>query len=84
MYDYLSYQADNTLYGGFHQAYLKGVERKKINIAFKILFEVIKSEKIFENASADQGMMNAIFGAPSVLFYEEQLELNELFGSKCF
>lgn len=66
--DYLSYGADNALYGGFHQAYPDGKERKKINLAFKNLFEVIKSEKIFENASADQVMMDAIFGAPSVFF----------------
>ena len=78
--DYLSYGADNALYGGFHQAYPEGEERKKINLAFKNLFEVIKSEKIFENASADQVMMDAIFGAPSVLFDEEQLELNRLFS----
>lgn len=36
--DYLSYGADNTLYGGFHQAYPEGAERKKINLAFKNLF----------------------------------------------
>lgn len=78
--DYLSYGADNALYGGFHQAYPEGEERKKINLAFKNLFEVIKREKIFENASADQVMMDAIFGAPSVLFDEEQLELNRLFS----
>lgn len=78
--DYLSYGADNALYGGFHQAYPEDEERKKINLAFKNLFEVIKSEKIFENASADQVMMDAIFGAPSVLFDEEQLELNRLFS----
>ncbi|WP_010200472.1 LPD1 domain-containing protein [Psychrobacter sp. PAMC 21119] len=78
--DYLSYGADNALYGGFHQAYPEGDERKKINLAFKNLFEVIKSEKIFENATADQVMMDAIFGAPSVLFDDEQLELNKLFS----
>lgn len=80
--DYLSYGADNALYGGFHQAYPEGDERKKINLAFKNLFEVIKNEKIFENASADQVMMDAIFGALSALFDDEQLELNRLFASE--
>ena len=80
--DYLSYGADNSLYGGTHQAYPEGDERKRINLAFKSLFEVIKSEKIFENASADQAMMDSIFGAPSILFDEEQLELNKLFADE--
>ena len=66
--DYLSYGADNALYGGYHQAYPEGEERRKINLAFNNLFEVIKSEKIFENASADQAMMDAIFGSSSVFF----------------
>ncbi|WP_298979134.1 LPD1 domain-containing protein [uncultured Psychrobacter sp.] len=66
--DYLSYGADNTLYCGYHQAYPESEERRKINLAFKNLFEVIKSEKIFENASADQAMMDAIFGSSSVFF----------------
>lgn len=70
--DYLSYGADNALYGGYHKAYPEGAERKKINLAFKNLFEVIKSEKIFENAIADQAMMDAIFGSPSV-FFDDQL-----------
>lgn len=70
--DYLSYGADNALYGGLHKAYPEGAERKKINLAFKNLFEVIKSEKIFENAIADQVMMDAIFGAPSI-FFDNQL-----------
>lgn len=80
--DYLSYGADNSLYGGTHQAYPEGDERKRINLVFKNLFEVIKSEKIFENASADQAMMDSIFGAPSILFDEEQLELNKLFADE--
>ncbi len=68
------------IYSGFHKAYPEGDERKKINLAFKNLFEVIKSEKIFENATADQVMMDAIFGAPSIFFDDEQLELNKLFS----
>lgn len=80
--DYLSYGANNSLYGGGHQAYPEGEERKRINLAFKSLFEVIKSEKIFENASADEAMMDAVFGAPSILFDEEQLELNRLFAGE--
>ena len=60
--DYLSYGASNDLYGGIHKAYPEGEERKRINLAFKNLFQVIKTHKVFENASADSAMMDAIFG----------------------
>ncbi|MGP4716881.1 LPD1 domain-containing protein [Psychrobacter sp. T6-6] len=74
--DYLSYGADNALYGGYHQAYPEGEERRKINLAFESLFEVIKSEKIFENASADQAMMDAIFGSSSVFFDDNYRDIH--------
>ncbi len=80
--DYLSYGASNDLYSGGHKAYPSGDERKRINMAFKNLFEVIKHEKIFENTSANQAMMDAIFGTPSLFFDNEQLELNKLFAGE--
>jgi len=61
--DYLSFGADNALYGGNHKAYPEGEERKLINAAFERLFKTIKEEQIFENASKDQAMMDSIFGA---------------------
>lgn len=73
--DYLSFGADNDLYGGGHQAYPEGVERKVINIAFKKLFEVIKSEKVFENAAANKPMMDAIFGAETLFIDNEGYDL---------
>jgi PKD repeat protein len=61
--DYLSYGADNALYGGQHNAYPEGAERTRINKAFDALFKIIKDEKIFENAAANESMMDSIFGA---------------------
>lgn len=78
--DYLSYGADNALYGGTHKAYPNGNERKKINEAFKNLFEVIKIERIFENAMDDQIIMDSIFGTFGVCFDEGNLEFNKLFA----
>lgn len=77
--DYLSYGANNALYKN-HNAYPDGAEREKINAVFTELFKVIKDERIFENAMEDEAMMDAIFGAKSVLFDDEQAELNSLFG----
>ncbi|GAA0319147.1 LPD1 domain-containing protein [Psychrobacter aestuarii] len=79
--DYLSYGADNALYGGSHKAYPDGNERKKINMAFKNLFEIIKSEKVFENATADQILMDSIFGTSSVFSDDEDLELDTLLSN---
>lgn len=59
--DYLSFGADNNLYQN-HKAYPEGDERREINAMFKRLFETIKSEKIFENATGNQAMMDSIFG----------------------
>lgn len=78
--DYLSYGANNALYKN-HNAYPEGAEREKINAVFAELFKVIKDERIFENASEDEAMMDAIFGAKSALFDDEQAALNALFGS---
>ncbi|WP_352309110.1 LPD1 domain-containing protein [Psychrobacter sp. W2-37-MNA-CIBAN-0211] len=72
--DYLSFGADNDLYGGNHQAYPEGVERKVINIAFKKLFEVIKSEKVFENAAKNKPMMDAIFGVERLFIDADDYE----------
>ncbi|MDO5769001.1 MAG: hypothetical protein Q4P13_05810 [Psychrobacter sp.] len=60
--DYLSYGADNALYEG-HKAYPEGKEREAINKVFDNLFKVLKDEKILENATNDQAMMDSIFGA---------------------
>ncbi len=65
--DYLSYGADNTLYGGNHQAYPEGVERKRINAVFKRLFATIKDQKVFEKAAANTTMMDSIFGETILL-----------------
>ncbi|MGP5656818.1 LPD1 domain-containing protein [Psychrobacter celer] len=65
--DYLSYGADNSLYGGSHQAYPEGEERKRINAVFKRLFATIKDQKVFENAAANTAMMDSIFGATILL-----------------
>ena len=54
---------------------------KKINRVFTELFEVIKNERVFENAIEDEAMMDAIFGVKSIFFDENQAALNELFGS---
>lgn len=79
--DYLSYGANNALYKNQHNAYPEGVEREKINRVFTELFEVIKNERVFENAIEDEAMMDAIFGVKSIFFDENQAALNELFGS---
>lgn len=79
--DYLSYGANNALYKN-HNAYPEGAEREKINAVFTELFKVIKDERIFENAMEDEAMMDAIFGAKSIFFDEEQAALNALFGSE--
>lgn len=68
--DYLSYGADNALYGGNHQAYPEGDDRKRINAAFKRLFAAIKDQKVFENASSNAAMMDSIFGGQTVLINE--------------
>ncbi len=60
--DYLSYGANNDLYDSAHKAYPEGDERARINAAFDKLFKVIKDEKVFENASADEALMDSIFG----------------------
>lgn len=60
--DYLSYGANNDLYDSVHKAYPEGDERARINAAFDKLFKVIKDEKVFENASADESLMDSIFG----------------------
>ena len=60
--DYLSYGANNDLYDSVHKAYPEGDERRRINAAFDKLFKVIKDEKVFENASADESLMDSIFG----------------------
>lgn len=71
--DYLSYGADNSLYGGQHNAYPDGDERKRINAAFDNLFKVIKEQKVFENATADEAMMDSIFGT------SDHVELDDYF-----
>ncbi len=77
--DYLSYGANNALYKN-HNAYPDGAERENINAVFTELFKVIKDERIFENAMEDEAMMDAIFGAKSIFFDEEQAAINTLFG----
>lgn len=77
--DYLSYGANNALYKN-HNAYPDGAEREKINAVFTELFKVIKDERIFENAMEDEAMMDAIFGAKSIFFDEEQAAIDALFG----
>ena len=79
--DYLSFGADNNLYKS-HKAYPAGEERKKINRVFAELFKVIKDEKVFENALKDEAMMDAIFGAESLLFDDEQQAFYELFNDE--
>lgn len=78
--DYLSFGATNSLYKN-SKAYPDGDERVKINRVFAELFKVIKDEKVFENAMKDEAMMDAIFGAKSIFFDEDQHALNDLFGN---
>ena len=40
----------------------EAAKRARINAAFDKLFKVIKDEKVFENASADESLMDSIFG----------------------
>lgn len=70
--DYLSYGADNSLYGGTHQAYPEGDDRKRINAAFKHLFATIKDQKVFESATSNTAMMDSIFGGKTVLIDESE------------
>lgn len=65
--DYLSFGANNDLYGGNHKAYPAGEERKRINAVFKHLFATIKDQKVFENATSNTAMMDSIFGGQTVL-----------------
>lgn len=60
--DYLSFGANNDLYGGKHKAYPAGEERKRINAVFKRLFATIKDQRVFENAASNTAMMDSIFG----------------------
>lgn len=60
--DYLSYGTNNDLYDSAHKAHPEGDERARINAAFDKLFKVIKDGKVFENASADEALMDSIFG----------------------
>lgn len=64
--DYLSFGANNSLYSDDYKAYPEGEERELINKAFDILFEVIKRQKIFENTTKDEAMMDSIFGPQSL------------------
>ena len=65
--DYLSFGANNDLYGDRHKAYPAGEERKRINAVFKRLFVTIKDQKVFENAANNTAMMDSIFGGQTVL-----------------
>lgn len=47
--DYLAYASDNKYYGG-DKPYPEGEERKRINAAFKKLFEVINSEQAIQKS----------------------------------
>ena len=78
--DYLSFGANNDLYGDRHKAYPAGEERKRINAVFKRLFATIKDQRVFENAVSNTAMMDSIFGGPSVFFDDGQLENNNLFA----
>lgn len=64
--DYLSVYADNKFHVdplfGEMKPYPEGEERTQINAAFDALFEVIRNEKVFENAVNNQALMDSIFG----------------------
>lgn len=59
--DYLSAMADNKHYDG-QKPYPEGEERARINEAFEELFAVLREAKVFENASSNKALMDAIFG----------------------
>lgn len=87
--DYLSVYADNKFHVdplfGEMKPYPEGEERTHINAAFDALFEVIRSEKVFENAVNDKALMDSIFGNQHEGFdswladgHYEQISIGEL------
>lgn len=65
--DYLSVFANNEFYrdplaGIAGKPFPEGDERERINAAFERLFEAIRAAKVFENAMADEGLLDSIFG----------------------
>lgn len=87
--DYLSVFADNKFHVdplfGEMKPYPEGEERTRINAAFDALFEVIRTEKVFENAVNDQALMDSIFGNQQAAFdswladgHYEQISIGEL------
>lgn len=67
--DYLSAFADNKfhvdpLFGIEWKPYPEGEERTRINAALDDLFAVLREEQVFEKATANQALLDAIFGAP--------------------
>lgn len=66
--DYLSIYADNkyhydALLGIQWNPYPEGEERTRINEAFDAFFDAIRSEQVFEKASANPALLDSIFGA---------------------
>lgn len=65
--DYLSAMADNKfhvdpLFGIEWKPYPEGEERTRINAAFDALFAALRDEKVFERASQNEALLDAIFG----------------------
>lgn len=65
--DYLSALADNKfhvdpLFGIEWKPYPEGEERTRINAAFDQLFTALRDEKVFERASQNEALLDAIFG----------------------
>lgn len=79
--DYLSAGADNGKYASSGaKPFPEGEERERINAALDGVFEALRQEKIFEKASADQALLDAIFGANPVLDSISPVERLKLLG----
>lgn len=79
--DYLSAGADNGKYASSGaKPFPEGEERERINAALDGVFEALRQEKIFEKASADQALLDAIFGARPVLDSISPVERLKLLG----
>jgi hypothetical protein len=69
--DYLSVFADNKyhvdpLFGIEWKPYPEGEERTRINAAFDDLFAALREEKVFEKATENKPLLDAIFGTEPV------------------
>jgi mRNA-degrading endonuclease RelE of RelBE toxin-antitoxin system len=61
--DYLSVNANNAVYSAADfYPYPEGDERIAINAAFDQLFKAIRDEQVFENAAANEDLMDSMFG----------------------